>query len=137
MKGFKQTSQRVEIMDFLRGNKSHPTAEEVYEGVSKKLTRISRATVYSNLKLMVKGGLIKEVNIKGVLRFEPNPVPHHHIICSRCGKIIDFESKELTDYAFKVIGKVRGFSIDSATTNFHGICEKCKEVEKCKKSKKK
>jgi Fur family ferric uptake transcriptional regulator len=124
--GFKRTNQRVEIMDFLKDNRSHPTVEEIYEGVRKKLTRISRATVYSNLKFLARRGLIQEVNIKGVSRFEPNLKPHHHIICRKCGEIVDFESRELTDYSLKVAGKLRGFSVDSASTSFYGVCSKCR-----------
>jgi len=98
----KYTNQRVEILNFLKDNTTHPTVDEVYEGVRKKLTRISKATVYQNLKFLSEKGLIQEVNIKGVSRFEPNLDPHHHMICKICGKIIDFKSKELTDYSLKI-----------------------------------
>ena len=78
------TNQRVEILTFLKDNLIHPTVEEVFEGVRKKLTRISKATVYQNLKFLAERGLIQEVNIKGVSRFESNLEPHHQIICRRC-----------------------------------------------------
>ena len=122
---FKHTNQRVEILNFLRDNTSHPTVEEVFEEVRKKLTRISKATVYQNLKFLSGRGLIQEVNVKGVSRFEPNLKPHHHIICRKCGKIIDFESKELTDYSLKIVKKLKEFDIDTTNTNFYGICKKC------------
>ena len=129
MKGvnFKHTNQRVEILNFLKDNTTHPTVEDVFEGVRKKLTRISNASVYQNLKFLSEKGLIKEVNVKGVSRFEPNLKPHHHIICRRCGKIIDFESKELTDYSLKVAKKMREFDVDATNTNFYGICKKCSQ----------
>jgi len=123
---FKHTNQRVEILNFLRDNTNHPTVEDVFEGVRKKLTRISKATVYQNLKFLSEKGLIQEVNVKGISRFEPNLKPHHHIICRRCGKIIDFESKELTDYSLKIVKKLKEFDIDTTNTNFYGICKKCK-----------
>lgn len=122
----KYTNQRVEILNFLKDNTTHPTVDEVYEGVRKKLTRISKATVYQNLKFLSEKGLIQEVNIKGVSRFEPNLDPHHHMICRICGKIIDFKSKVLTDYSLKIGKKLKEFDIDAAHTNFYGICEKCK-----------
>jgi Fur family ferric uptake transcriptional regulator len=123
--GIKYTNQRVEILDFLRGNTEHPTVEDVFRGVRKKLTRISKATVYNNLKLLAEKGMIQEVNIKGVSRFEPNTVPHHHVICRRCGKIMDFESKELTDYSLRAVKRMKGFDIDATNTNFYGICAGC------------
>lgn len=125
----KYTNQRVEILNYLKDKTTHPTVDEVYEGVRKKLTRISKATVYQNLKFLAENGLIQEVNVKGVSRFEPNLKPHHHIICGRCGKIIDFESKTLTDYSLNVVKKLKEFDIDSTNTNFYGICKKCKTNE--------
>jgi Fur family ferric uptake transcriptional regulator len=125
MENIKYTNQRIEIFDFLRDNKEHPTVEEVYDGVRKKLSRISKATVYQNLKFLAEKGLIKEVNIKGVSRFEPNTKAHHHIICKKCGKIIDFQSEELTDYAMQVAQKIREAKIESADTHFYGICRNC------------
>ena len=58
----KYTNQRVEILNFLKDNTTHPTVDEVYDGVKKKLTRISKATVYQNLKFLAGKGLIQEVN---------------------------------------------------------------------------
>ena len=86
----KYTNQRIEILNFLKNNTAHPTVDDVYEVVKKKLTRISKATVYQNLKFLTEKGLIQEVNIKGVSRYEPNIDPHHHMICIKCVKIIDF-----------------------------------------------
>lgn len=123
----KYTNQRVEIIAFLREHKGHPTVDEVYDGVRKKLTRISKATVYKNLKFLAKKGLVEEVNVKGVTRFEANFVPHHHLICRECGKMEDFHSEELFDYSMKIAEEIEEFSIDSMSTNFYGICKKCKE----------
>jgi len=123
----KYTNQRVEIIAFLREHKGHPTVDEVYDGVRKKLTRISKATVYKNLKFLSQKGLLEEVNVKGVTRFEANFVPHHHLICRKCGKMDDFQSEELFDYSMKIAEDIEGFSIDSMSTNFYGICKQCKE----------
>ena len=118
------TNQRIEILIYLKGNFTHPTAEEVYLGVRKKLPRISRATVYQNLKFLSDKGFILEVDVKGVSRFEPVIGPHHHLICRVCGKIMDFESKELTDYAMKIVKKINDFDIKSTNSNFYGECKK-------------
>jgi Fur family ferric uptake transcriptional regulator len=126
MTGIRYTNQRVEILNFLKDNFSHPTAEQVFKAVKKKLPRISKATVYQNLNFLAEKGLIKRVNIKGISRFEPHLEPHHHIVCKNCGKIIDFKSKDLTEYLLKISKKFKEMKIESATTNFYGICEKCK-----------
>jgi Fur family transcriptional regulator, ferric uptake regulator len=121
----KYTNQRIEILNFLKDNLNHPNVEDVYEGVKKKLTRISKATVYQNLRFLSKQGIIKEVNIKGVARFEPNLLPHHHIICRKCAKITDFDSKELTQYSLKLAKNFKDFKIDTTDTSFYGLCKTC------------
>ncbi len=121
----KYTNQRVAILDFLKDNLNHPTVEEIFEEVKQKLPRITKATVYKNLKVLANNGLTKEVNIKGVSRFEAKIEPHHHIICQTCGKIIDFKSKELIDYALKTIENQKEIIIDSAETTFFGHCKSC------------
>ena len=120
------TNQRLEIMEFINNNYTHPTVEEIYDNVRKKVSRISKATVYQNLKILVKEGIVREVNIWGVSRFEPNLEAHHHLICKNCSKIMDFDSKELTEYSLKLAEKVKDMKIDSTNTNFYGICKKCR-----------
>jgi Fur family transcriptional regulator, ferric uptake regulator len=124
-KTIKYTNQRIEILNFLKDNLNHPNVEEVYEGVRKKLTRISKATVYQNLRMLAENEMIKEVNIKGVARFEPNLSPHHHIICKKCNEIFDFESKELTDFSLNLAKNLKDFKIDNTDTSFYGLCKKC------------
>jgi Fur family ferric uptake transcriptional regulator len=127
MEIMKLTNQRAEILDFLKDNFTHPTVEEVYEAVKEKLPRISKATVYQNLKFLSESGRIKEVNVKGVSRFEPNLLPHQHLICRKCGKIIDFSSEELADVSSKVAKSVKEFKIQETNINFYGICKNCSE----------
>ncbi|MFW9902798.1 MAG: Fur family transcriptional regulator [Candidatus Thorarchaeota archaeon] len=122
----KLTNQRVVILDFLKDNLNHPTVEEIYEEVKQKLPRITKATVYKNLNVLVDNNLIKEVNVKGVSRFEAKMDPHHHLICKTCGKIIDYKSKKLTDYALKIIEGQTDIIIESAETMFFGHCKSCK-----------
>jgi Fur family transcriptional regulator, ferric uptake regulator len=120
------TNQRLEIMEFINNNYTHPTVEDIYDNVRKKVTRISKATVYQNLKILVKEGIVREVNITGVSRFEPNLEAHHHLICKTCSTIIDFDSKELTEYSLRLAKRVKDMKIESTNTNFYGICKKCR-----------
>ncbi|WP_455140421.1 Fur family transcriptional regulator [Candidatus Hodarchaeum mangrovi] len=119
------TNQRVAIGEFLEDNLNHPTADEIYKAVKTKLPRITKATVYKNLKVLLAEGLIKEVNVKGITRFEAKIDPHHHIICKNCTKIIDFASQELTDFALQVIRDQKNFKIQLTETIFYGICKNC------------
>jgi Fur family ferric uptake transcriptional regulator len=121
----KFTNQRITILNFLKDNLNHPTVEEIYNEVKQILPRITKATVYKNLKFLVDKGYLREVNVKGVSRFEAKIEPHHHIICKKCGKIIDFKSDELIDYSLKIIKNYEDFTINSAETTFFGICKNC------------
>ncbi len=121
----KFTNQRVAILNFLKGNLNHPAVEEIYEEVKKSLPRITKATVYKNLNALVDNGFLKEVNLKGISRYEAKLEPHHHIICKTCGKIIDFESDELVEYSLEIIKNYKGFRIDRVETTFFGICNTC------------
>ncbi|MEM4260007.1 MAG: transcriptional repressor [Candidatus Woesearchaeota archaeon] len=121
----KYTNQRIEILNYLKNNYSHPTVDEVYNAVRKKLTQISKATVYQNLKFLSKKGLIRECNIKGIARFEPNLEVHHHLICKKCGRIIDFKSDKLAEYSLKIAKNLKELKVESTNTNFYGLCKKC------------
>jgi len=121
------TNQRLEILTYLNGNRAHPSVDEVYEAVRRKLPAISRATVYRNLKQLADQGLIQEVLIKGVIRYEPNTEPHHHVVCMKCGKIMDFMSEQLTDYSLSLGREFEDFRIETTTTNFFGVCSICSE----------
>ncbi len=125
MEKIKYTNQRNEILNYLKNNYNHPTVEQIFNAVKKKLPRISKATVYQNLKFLNEKGLVQEVNIKGISRFEPNLELHHHLICKKCGKIIDFDSKELTKHTLKIAKTLKEMKIGSTNTNFYGICKKC------------
>jgi Fur family ferric uptake transcriptional regulator len=128
MKGIRLTNQRVAILNYLKDRKNHPTVEQVYRAVKKKLPRISKATVYQNLIFLADKGMITQVNIKGVARYEPNLHLHHHLICTRCGKIIDFDSAKLTHYSMKIAENIEEMDVESAATNFFGLCSTCRNT---------
>ena len=125
---FKLTSQRVEILNYLNQTNTHPTAKQIYKVVKTKLTRISKATVYNNLNFLVEENVIKKVNVKGILRFESNNGPHHHLICKQCAKIMDFESELLSNYARELVQEQSDFQIEGLTMNFMGYCKECQKT---------
>ena len=124
---FKMTNQRAIILEYLKENYTHPSVEEIFGFVKNKLPRISKKTVYSNLQFLCNEGFIQDVRVKGVQRYEPKSNPHHHLICRKCGKIIDIHSEELSSHAIKVGKTLRNFFVEFTDINFYGICKKCKE----------
>ena len=127
---FKLTNQRLIILDYMKDNYRHPSVEEVYLHVKKRLPRISKKTVYRNLQFLCEEGLIQEAKVSGVQRYEPKIAPHQHMICKRCHKVTDVHSDELYSHA-KDVGKTfPDFEVESLDISYYGICKRCKEVEK-------
>ncbi len=79
------TPQRIAILDYLDGNKSHPSAEDIYRAVAKKFPTISLATVYNTLSALARRGQLLKLTIDpSKARYDPNTFPHHHLICNVC-----------------------------------------------------
>ena len=86
------TTQRQIILEELGKVTSHPTANEVYDMVRKRLPRIGLGTVYRNLELMADNGIILKLEVGGTQkRFDATVDPHYHIRCLSCGKVNDIE----------------------------------------------
>ncbi|MCL5062188.1 MAG: transcriptional repressor [Nitrospiraceae bacterium] len=125
--GLKLTPQRLAILDYLDGNKEHPSAEDIYRAVSKKFPTMSFATVYNTLETLRQRGGVLELTIDpDKKRFDPNIEPHHHLICLKCKRIVDIHG----DYKLGVPnGEKAGFEIIGNHIEFYGICPKCKKSD--------
>ncbi len=86
------TTQRVEMAHLLLSKPQHISAEEVYNLVNEEYSKASRATVYNNLHLFERAGLIKSLNISPVLTvYDTNTTPHFHFVDTETGRIRDIE----------------------------------------------
>ena len=86
----RMTRQRRVILEELRKVKTHPSADEIYEIVRKRLPRISLGTVYRNLEKLSESGDIQKLEPGSSLkRFDGDPTDHCHIRCVRCDRIAD------------------------------------------------
>ena len=84
--------QRVAIWEHLQARSDHPTAEEIYEALRVDFPSLSRATVYNTLELLWKLGEIQQLTgIDKKARYDPDPRPHHHFFCQKCGRLFDLE----------------------------------------------
>ena len=86
------TKQREAILKYLAGNRSHPTADDIYEGVKKEVPQISIGTVYRNLRGIERDGLVAEISIEG--RWEGMRKSGKITITSageKCGKVLDID----------------------------------------------
>jgi Fe2+ or Zn2+ uptake regulation protein len=125
-----KTAQRAAILEYLKNNRHHPDAVDIYEYVSKKLSTISRTTVYNTIDLLEKEGLIYEVAMRHHegRRFDSNLTPHDHLICDICGTVVDTEVT--IDHSSLLTKKQKqGFDIKEALIRFYGVCPNCKNVK--------
>jgi len=112
---------------FFREDK-HLGVEELYNKVKEVDPNISFSTVYRTLKLLEKAGLaVSRRFMDGITRFEPvHPKEHHdHLICIKCGKIIEFKSKKIEDIQKEISGDYK-FELLSHRLELYGYCNKCR-----------
>lgn len=124
----RMTRQRKIILEELRKVDTHPSADEVYETVRRRLPRISLGTVYRNLEFLSKSGMIQKLETGCSLkRFDGNPLDHYHIRCIQCDRVVDahfnidlnITNQDHPDNDFKIIGH---------KLEFIGLCSKCAET---------
>jgi len=121
------SKQREEIINTLKDLYNHPTAEEVYILVKGKDPFVSRSTVYRNLGLLVNNKIIEKISVfDGPDRYDYIRKPHHHIICTSCGNVFDFEYKLDYKTIKSEVKKQTGVDIINKGTVFQGTCRKCK-----------
>ncbi len=118
------TRQRRVILDELRRRDSHPTVDEVYARVRRRLPHISMATVYRNLELMSQCGLIGEIDTCGARRYDGHPGQHYHVRCKVCGLLGDVPIR--TAERLEAAGqKASEFEIVGHRLEFIGVCPAC------------
>ncbi|MDD4658813.1 MAG: transcriptional repressor [Eubacteriales bacterium] len=124
----RNTKQRQLILEELRGTKSHPSAEWVYQRVKAKLPNISLGTVYRNLAMLKEQEIIQELPRAGSQsRYDSNPNPHYHFLCLECGRIDDVELPYLEKFNLEVAEKLTEYEVLGHFAEFYGLCPQCKK----------
>lgn len=126
--GIRITPQRHAVLEFLLESKTHPTADDIYKALEPKFPNMSVATVYNNLRVLRKAGLVRELTYgDDSSRFDCNMTEHYHIMCEDCGKIVDFHYPSL-DEVESLAEKVTGFDVSHHRMELYGKCDACKNV---------
>ncbi len=125
--GLKMTPQRLAILEYLEGNTSHPSAEDIFRHVGQQFPSMSFATVYNTLEALKERGLIMELSIDpDKKRFDPNTKPHHHLVCERCHKILDVFADFPVDLPREY---AQNFKVKRYEVVFYGLCQECQGKE--------
>ncbi len=125
------TLQRRIILEELRKLETHPTADELYELVRKRIPQISLGTVYRNLELLSEDGQILKLQQTGKQkRFDGRVECHYHVRCSRCGRIADIWNDEVTQINRQLGDLVDKLGMEGYMLELSDVCKKCQEVDK-------
>ena len=122
----RMTTQRTIILEELGKLKTHPTADELYRIVRRRLPKISLGTVYRNLEILSGSGLIQKIEVPGTMkRFDGEAETHHHVRCVSCGAVSDVGPGH-TIIVPEITGDVEGYRIVGCRLDLIGICPRCR-----------
>ena len=130
------TFPREAILDMLSRSPGHPSAKDIYASLYPLYPGIGLTTVYRNLDLLHQLGVVRKINAgDGQSRYqlvkEGEKDHYHHLICTRCGRIIDYrdfapEEMELIKKTEEALARKYNFLITGHNLEFFGLCEKCR-----------
>lgn len=127
-KGLPFTMQRRVILEATLQRDDHPTADQIYEAVLHEIPQVSRTTIYRVLDTLVDLGMIRRLHQTGAARFDGKINRHHHLVCVRCGRIVDLEDRPLDQLPLPK-RKLQGFKINDFSVHFSGTCRDCQKRE--------
>jgi Fur family ferric uptake transcriptional regulator len=119
------TQQRELIVDMFLRSKNHISVDELLARVRKRNRKVGYATVYRTLKLLVESGLaIQRQFGDGQARYEVEGEHHDHLICTKCGLILEFEDPEIEALQEKIAERLGGFQVMRHRHELYGLCPK-------------
>lgn len=126
MKQRRETRQRQIVLEVVQSHHDHPRADQIYEDVCKIDNRISRGTVYRNLSCLSDDGKICHVRVPGADRYDSRTDLHYHLICMRCGTVVDvpMDYQEKIDLA---TAEKTGYRINRHRIVVEGFCPDCQK----------
>ena len=133
LKRHRMTHQRNVILEEVRTSFDHPTADQIYERVRKRLPRISMGTVYRNLDVLASSGLIRKIGPDfPQMRFDGDTRDHYHMTCIGCGRIKDMVLEERDDPFHQIesaLGKLTKYGVFGHKLEFFDLCSSCREKQ--------
>ena len=126
--GYRLTPQRLMILQCVEEAASHISAEEIYAQVRVRYPQMNISTVYRTLELVKELGLVTETDLgDGLVRYHCiGKGHHHHLVCEKCGEIIDMEESALSPLCADIQQKYN-FQVNMKHLAFFGICPKCQK----------
>lgn len=130
--GYKLTRQRFQIINVINKNKKHMSIDEIYSKVKRK--NIGLSTVYRNVIILEKVGILKCINISNSNYYEIECTGEHkvhvHAQCTKCNKLIDIDESKLFKNWEIIMGKMEqnyNITVDSISMVVSSVCNKCSD----------
>lgn len=124
---FRLTPQRVELIRLIAVSEGHPSASQLYVKLKQQFPTMSQATVYKTLALLKDMDQVLDIDLRDDTHYDGNrPYPHPHLICVKCGKIIDSEQGCDPTVAME-LEKTSGYKIIRTVVTFYGLCPECRK----------
>ncbi|BDV41322.1 transcriptional repressor [Geotalea uraniireducens] len=125
--GLPVTIQRRLVLEALAERTDHPSADQLFEAVRDRLPGISRTTVYRVLETLEELGVVQRINHQEArVRFDAETRHHHHLLCTRCHKVVDLRDPELDKLNLPPFNN-EGFAVSGFTITVSGICPACRD----------
>lgn len=126
-RGIRVTAQRVAVAEVLATSLDHPSAQDVFERVKRRLPHITRATVYNTLRVLSEKGLVQPLHFRDGTRYDGNPLPHANLVCVQCGSIADAEldRNEAIVALSNALASASGFRVMGQRLDVYGLCSQC------------
>ena len=130
-RGLRRTAQRDLILDIFLKTEEHLSSEDLYWLIQKEDASIGHTTVYRTLKLLTDAGLAREVRFgdgKTYYEHHYDHEHHDHIICTECGRVVEFFSAEIEALQDEMAAKF-GFKLTHHSLRILGLCEECQKKD--------
>jgi Fur family transcriptional regulator, peroxide stress response regulator len=124
------TPQREVVLRVVRESAEHLTAAEIYAAARALRPSLSYATVYNSLRYLKEAGLLREITFgNGASRYDRETERHDHALCTRCGKLLDFDLAETTQL-LQLAARRSRFRPESIHLTLLGVCPDCDTSKK-------
>lgn len=130
-RGQRVTSERLALFDEIFAHHGHIDAEQLHRSLRRRGMKISRATVYRNLDLLVECGLVTRQRL-GRRRYLYEHVHsgqrHDHLVCTECGRVVEFVSPGISALQGEIC-RAHGFVPSRHSLQIMGLCNECAESD--------
>lgn len=125
-KGIKPSFQRIRLYQHIDENRTHQSADEIFQSLKEEIPTLSKTTVYNTMNIFEEHGLIRRITLEdNEIRYDVDIHAHGHFKCKSCGHIYDVELKE----ASLLKANIGDFLVEDVVINFKGICPDCRQKQ--------